>query len=363
MPNQKISKAKSIKRTKTIVELIIAAVLILLAVHFIKNALSDSKEVGRTDYEASNIEVEIPTAEPAADPNAIIYSSESVPTKNKFYGDLILVNNDHQYFQTGEEDLVNINELNNEKGYDFCYAIEDDYTIIRQAYEPMMKMVSDYYNKYQDDTLTIYGSFRTTEFQQSLYDDDLAQTGEEESTRVAKAGYSEHETGLAFDFSETVNYDYNGEGTQAWINQNCYKYGFIVRYNADKVALTQIQEEPWHFRYVGIPHAYYMTKNNLCLEEYTDLIRQSYPYEGSHLEFTDENGSSYEVYFVASDDAAETTSVPVPSGLKYDISGNNIDGFVVTVYKDQTGAAAAPAATEAPTTATTTEAESAELAE
>ena len=361
MPNQKISKAKSIKRTKTIVELVIAAVLVLLAVHFIKNALTDSKEVGRTDYETSDIEVSIPEVEPATDPNAIIYSNQTVNTRDKFYGDLILVNNDHQYFQTGDEDLVNINELNNENGVDIFYAIEDTYTISRQAYQPMVDMVTDYYNKYQDDTLTIYGSFRTTEFQQSLYDDDLAQTGEEESTRVAKAGYSEHETGLAFDFSETVNYDYNGEGTQAWINQNCYKYGFIVRYNADKVALTQIQEEPWHFRYVGIPHAYYLTKNNLCLEEYTDLIRQSYPYEGSHLEFTDENGSSYEVYFVASDDAAETTSVPVPSGLKYDISGNNIDGFVVTVYKDQTGAAAAPAATEAPTT--TTEAESAELAE
>ena len=63
-----------------------------------------------------------------------------------------------------------------------------------------------------------------------------------------------------------------------------------------------------------------------------------------------------ELYY-ASDDAAETTSVPVPSGLDYDISGNNIDGFVVTVYKNSTGAVQ-PATTEA--AAVTTEAETTE---
>ena len=43
----------------------------------------------------------------------------------------------------------------------------------------------------------------------------------------------------------------------------------------------------------------------------------------------------YEVYFVKSDDGAEKTTVPVPNGLRYDISGNNVDGFIVTVYKNK----------------------------
>ena len=67
--------------------------------------------------------------------------------------------------------------------------------------------------------------------------------------------------------------------------------------------------------------------------------------------FTDENGKNYEVYFVASDDGNETTSIPVPAGIKYEISGNNADGFIVTVYKDEP--VTAEPATEAPTEAET----------
>lgn len=326
-------------------ELIICLVLLAAGGFLIKGAVGRSKPVGRSDHEASDIEVDIPVPEETTDPNMLLYTSVSVPTKDKFYGDLILVNNDHQYFHTGEEDLVSINELNDEQGITFFTAVDYDYTILRQVYQPMVDLITDYYNKYFDDTLIIYGSYRTTEFQQSLYDDDLAQTGQSESTRVAKAGFSEHETGLAFDFSETVDYDYTGEGDEAWINENCYKYGFIERYKEGKSDLTYIQPEPWHFRYVGIPHACYITRSGICLEEYIDLLRTSYPYEGEHLSFSDDSGSSYEVYFVASDDGADTTSVPVPSGFKYDISGNNIDGFIVTVYKDvpETAQPTAPA--------------------
>ena len=334
MPNQKISKEKSIKRTKTFVEVAICAVLLAAGGFLIKGAVDRSKPVGRSDYEASEVEVDIPVPEDTTDPNMLLYTSVNVPTKDKFYGDLILVNNDHQYYHSGEEDLVSINELNDEQGISFFSAVDYDYTILRQAYQPMVDLITDYYNKYFDDTIIIYGSYRTTEFQKSLYDDDLAQTGNEESTRVAKAGFSEHETGLAIDLSETVDYDYTGEGDQAWINQNCYKYGFIERYQEDKTDLTHIQPEPWHFRYVGIPHAAYITRSGICLEEYIDLLRTTYPYEGDHLNFADDDGNNYEVYFVASDDGADTTSVPVPSGLKYDISGNNVDGFIVTVYKD-----------------------------
>ncbi|MBP3269014.1 MAG: D-alanyl-D-alanine carboxypeptidase family protein, partial [Ruminococcus sp.] len=121
-------------------------------------------------------------------------------------------------------------------------------------------------------------------------------------------------------------------GDYAWINENCYKYGFIERYKEDKTELTQIQPEPWHFRYVGLPHAYYITKNNLCMEEYISMLSQ-YVYGEHHLEFTDENGNGYEVYYVPADMGADNTNIPVPAGKKYDISGNNIDGFIVTLYK------------------------------
>ena len=53
-----------------------------------------------------------------------------------------------------------------------------------------------------------------------------------------------------------------------WLANNAHKFGFILRYPADKVHITGIRYEPWHFRYVGLPHSELMYKQNLALEEY-----------------------------------------------------------------------------------------------
>ena len=334
MPKQKVSKEKSIRRTKNFVQLVICLAVIGTGAYYIKDINDRSGKVGQApairDGDAEVTTVSVPTE--AYDPNKVIYEPLTVKTTDKFRGNLILVNEDHQYFGGGE-DLVSILEKNDEKGITYFTSVDYTYTILANVYEPMVKMISDFYSIYSNDTLTIYGSYRTTEFQQQLYDEDLANTGDDKSTRVAKPGFSEHESGYAFDFSETVNNDYDGTGDFAWINENCYKYGFVLRYTKEKESITKIQPEPWHFRFVGIPHSYYMTKNNLCLEEYIDLLRK-YPYDGQHLEITDEDKKSYEVYFVASDDGAEENNIPVPAGKEYDISGNNVDGFIVTVYND-----------------------------
>ncbi len=93
--------------------------------------------------------------------------------------------------------------------------------------------------------------------------------------QVMPPGYSEHETGLALDI---VSADYqllddNQETTaeNIWLRENCWKYGFILRYPADKEDITQISYESWHFRYVGEEAAEYITSNGICLEEYLDL--------------------------------------------------------------------------------------------
>lgn len=343
MSKQKISKEKSIRRAKTMTEAVISLVLVGTCAFFVKNTFSNMKDVGSSPYfDQNDIEIPDTTDVTVPDPNQTIYESFQVDTTDKFKGDLILVNEEHQYFG-GDEDLVSITDMNYENEISCFTAVDSTYTILRHVYGPMAEMIQDFYDKYNNDTLIIYGSYRTTEFQQQLYEDDLAQSGDGESTRVAKPGFSEHETGLAFDFTESVNHDYDGTGDFAWINANCFKYGFIVRYTEAKQRLTKIQDEPWHFRYVGIPHAYYMDSKDLCLEEYIDLIRE-HPYDGEHLEFSDNDGNDYEVYFVASDDGSEKTTVPVPTGTRYEISGNNVDGFIVTVYKGQK-----PVVEEAPT--------------
>ena len=332
--NKKISKEKSIRRAKTMTEIVISLVLVGAGGFFVRNALKEAKEVQTSPYfDDKDIEATDNESTTVPDPNQIIFESKSVDTKDKFRGDLILVNEDHEYY-SGDEDLVSIIEMNEENSYTCFSAVDSTYTILRQVYEPMARMIQDFSDQYNNDKLIIYGSYRTKEFQQQLYDDDVAQSEDGKSTKVAKPGFSEHESGLAFDFTEADNYDYDGTGDYAWLNANCYKYGFIVRYKKAKEKITKIEDEPWHFRYVGVPHAYYMDSNDLCLEEYIDLIR-NHPYDGEHLEFKDDKDVEYEVYFVKSDDGAEKTTVPVPNGLRYEISGNNVDGFIVTVYKNK----------------------------
>ena len=343
MPKKKISKEKSIRRAKLLTELIICLFIIGFGVIAIKNATDKSRKVEKTEYYEDK-DIPIPDeSQPVTsnDPNKIIFENETINTKAKFRGDLILVNENHQYF-SGDEKLVSILEKNDEKGVDCFTAVNYDYTILDVVYEPMVKMIQGFYSEKNLNDIMIYGSYRSTEFQQQLYDADLAATGNEESTRVAKPGYSEHESGYAFDFSRYeigsgAPVDYDGTGEYEWFTKNCYKYGFVIRYTQSKEDITKIQYEPWHFRYVGLAHSYYMTKNNICLEEYIELLRD-HPYSSdssTHLEFSDDADNAYEVYFVASDDGSEATNVPVPTGLTYDISGNNVDGFIVTIHKEK----------------------------
>ncbi len=363
MSKKNESKAKSIKKARNLTQFVICAVVVAAGGLYAKGVYDNMKPVpALSGAEASGVEIEdieVSSSEPEIDPNQIIFNTIAVPTKNKFYGDLILVNNDHEYFSSGKEDLVSIMEMNDEKEISYFTSVDYTYTILRSVYEPMVDMIKDFYDKYSNDTLIIYGSYRTKEFQEQLYKERQENDESSEAPLVAKPGFSEHETGYAFDFSESVDYDYEGTGDFAWINENSYKYGFIVRYTEEKEKITQIRPEPWHFRYVGIPHAYYVAKNDLCLEEYIQLLSEKHPYSGEHLEITTEDGKNYEVYFFASDDGAETTDVPVPTGYKYDISGNNVDGFIVTVHKDEKVAIEQEKPTEA--AETTTESETTEV--
>ena len=86
---------------------------------------------------------------------------------------------------------------------------------------------------------------------------------------VAQPGTSEHQLGIAVD----INPDYSvtkGLGFYEWLSKNAHKYGFINRYPADKVEITGISNERWHYRYVGEKVARIIYEENLCLEEYID---------------------------------------------------------------------------------------------
>ena len=138
---------------------------------------------------------------------------------------------------------------------------------------------------------------------------------------------------MKIDKQVTYNFDEPNQNCQtiySWVSANAYKYGYVRRFAPDKDNITYISSDRWHYRYVGIPHAYYMTANNLCLEEYLAWL-ESYTYEGNHLMINDVEGKNYEVYFVPAENGTATT-LPVPTDpTAYTVSGNNYSGFIVTV--------------------------------
>jgi len=87
---------------------------------------------------------------------------------------------------------------------------------------------------------------------------------------VQPAGHSEHQTGLAADIlALEVTQERMGSSKQGqWLAQNAWRFGFILRYPEGKESVTGIAYEPWHFRYIGHPHAQVCYENKLCLEEY-----------------------------------------------------------------------------------------------
>jgi D-alanyl-D-alanine carboxypeptidase len=132
----------------------------------------------------------------------------------------------------------------------------------------------------------IASAYRSRERQQELIDEDVAalmkkgysyaNALEETLMDTMPAGYSEHETGLALDIlcSGNMNMDVSqaDEKGNQWLVDHAAEYGFILRYPEDKVAVTEIEYEPWHFRYVGKEAAKYITENGLTLEEFWDIL-------------------------------------------------------------------------------------------
>ena len=102
---------------------------------------------------------------------------------------------------------------------------------------------------------------------------------------------------------------------------------------------------PHHFRYVGLPHSLIMYENNYCLEEYLDYLK-SYTIDQPLTYTTDD--ASYEIYYYAANSNGET-EVKIPKKDSYSISGNNTDGFIITVQKgagEISGEAATDSATQ-----------------
>lgn len=179
--------------------------------------------------------------------------------------------------------------------------------------------------------------YRTLDEQINIYNTSLIVNGEEFTKKyVAEPDCSEHQTGLAIDLGKKLDNvdficpEFPYEGICQRFREVAVKYGFIERYKEDKKFITKISGEPWHFRYVGYPHSEIITENNLSLEEYLEFIKK-YKYGENPYVFRDTKRKFLIAYKKYID---ENTTIELEDHDLYEISGNNYDGFIVTLCSD-----------------------------
>lgn len=198
-------------------------------------------------------------------------------------------NNNTLIFSTTEIILEENSEMilvNRENTLDSTY-IPEDLVYIKMPRNKEIQLTSSantalekMYNDAKNDGVYLYmiSGYRSYDYQKSLYDNSVRNRGKEYTDKyILNKGESEHQSGLAIDITSKSNgygLTESFENTKEfeWLKDNCYKYGFILRYPKDKVDITGINYEPWHFRYIGdVEKAEYIMENGLSFEEYKEL--------------------------------------------------------------------------------------------
>ena len=132
----------------------------------------------------------------------------------------------------------------------------------------------------------IVSSYRAWSQQEEMYEEkvgELMSQGLDRETAEADAkshaaapGYSEHQLGLAVDIVDEeyslLDEKQGDTATQQWLMENCWQYGFILRYPEGKREITGVEYQPWHYRYVGLSAAEQIHELSITLEEYVDMF-------------------------------------------------------------------------------------------
>ncbi|MBQ8688506.1 MAG: D-alanyl-D-alanine carboxypeptidase family protein [Ruminococcus sp.] len=193
-----------------------------------------------------------------------------------------------------------------------------------QFHPDMKQPMSDLFDGYCRDNgyvnLQIYSTSEINAASNSLYTTVLSERS---------SGYT-FDIGLITSTGEVVAYLTK---RNEWMFGNCWNYGFVVRYSDTKTGTTGVGFMPHHFRYVGLPHSLIMYEKEMCLEEYLQYLTD-YTMDTAPLTYQTED-TAYEIYYVPAEESGDTT-VTIPKGTKYTVSGNNTDGFILTLEKANT---------------------------
>ncbi len=248
----------------------------------------------------------------------ISWGSVTVSADDVKRGSLVLSNDTHSYSITDDDSSL-------AKIYDFRASRHSD----KMPYQ--LSGLSQYMN---GEALAALDSFLTDCAAATGNSDVLLRTAYLTAAEMSKVSLKEHAldytTGYGCDLrlsgnnvtqSLTTN-----EAVNSWLTANAAKYGFVVRYPSDKAEVTGVVEYTNYFRYVGVPHATYMSANGLCLEEYLQQLKQYTSKD--RLTVTGTDGRVYEIYYCA---VSGNTSVSCPTNYAYTITGTNDGGVVVTI--------------------------------
>ncbi len=216
-------------------------------------------------------------------------------------------NEEIKYFKLNVEEKKNLNENINvnenvsvgvtSNGYTIrkingLYYINDILIVnktysLSSSYNPngLLTIFMDSFYRMQKDAIneginfSIVSGFRSYYRQATIYNNYVNRDGKNiADTYSARAGHSEHQSGLAADVN-SLNQDFINTIEGQWLNNNCYKYGFIIRYPNGKESVTGYMYEPWHIRYVGnsLASKLYNGGDWITLEEYFG-ITSNYSY-------------------------------------------------------------------------------------
>ncbi len=175
--------------------------------------------------------------------------------------------NKHYY---SDENYKGLNLIDVDSEYNLYNT---SFKLSKECYEAFLKMYND--AKEQGYAFKINSAYRSYEKQIKIYQGWVNKDGVKlADTYSARAGFSEHQTGYAFDVRDYpfTNDDYSKTKSFTWVSENAYKYGFIIRFPKDKEYITGYQYEPWHYRYCGIECATYIHNNNITFEEYYEYF-------------------------------------------------------------------------------------------
>ena len=186
------------------------------------------------------------------------------------------------------------------------------------------------------DEIAYVSGYRTLEEQIEIYNNSLNENGEDFTNKyVALPGHSEHQTGFAIDLAKNngdidfIRPDFPNEGIYKEFREKAPAFGFIERYIKEKERVTGISAEPWHFRYVGFPHSKIITDKNMVLEEDIEFIKD-FKYGKKSLIVKDKN-LNIEISYICFE--SEKNLISIPDNSPYVISGNNVDGYILTLWR------------------------------